>query len=158
MNSPDRHDHAAAPSRTATRSRGSDAATVRWPRTRRGFAATAVVVVTTLGLAAAQMSVSPAQASPGDGPVDFSSSFETGQPQPTWTSTLETDSKGVTKAWGVTTRPLWVPFISARQWTGFAMLLWHLISLYWMLFLPPRPRTSARPALTKFCPKTSRLE
>src|SRR5436190_23800222 len=33
-----------------------------------------------------------------------------------------------------------------------------LISLYWMLFLPPRPRTSARQDLTKFRPKTSRLE
>jgi len=33
-----------------------------------------------------------------------------------------------------------------------------LISLYWMLFLPPRPRTSARQDLTKFRPKASRLE
>ena len=98
MNSSDRHDQVAASSRTVTR-----AAWARWSRARRGFAAAVVVVVTTLGLATAQMSVSPAQASPGDGPAtDFSSSFETGQPQPTWTSTLETDSKGVTKAWGVT--------------------------------------------------------
>jgi len=102
VNSPDRHDHAAAPSWTATRSRGSEAARIRWPLTRRRFAATAVVVATTLGMAVAQMSTSVAQASPGDGPTDFSSSFETGQPQPTWTSTLEADSKGVTKAWGVT--------------------------------------------------------
>jgi len=33
-----------------------------------------------------------------------------------------------------------------------------LISLYWMLFLPPRPRMSACLDWTKLRPKTSRLE
>ena len=36
------------------------------------------------------------------GPTDFFSSFETGDPQPTWSDTVETDAKGQPKASGVT--------------------------------------------------------
>ena len=37
-----------------------------------------------------------------DGPTDFFSSFEPGDPQPTWTDTVETDAHGVKKSSGVT--------------------------------------------------------
>src|SRR5947207_7078549 len=37
-----------------------------------------------------------------DGPTDFFSSFEPGDPQPTWTDTVETDARGVKKSSGVT--------------------------------------------------------
>ena len=59
------------------------------------------MAVTTVGLVAAQ--VSSASAIPGDPAAsDFASSFETGQPQPAWTSTLETDRTGAPKALGAT--------------------------------------------------------
>ena len=35
------------------------------------------------------------------GATDFSSSFETGQPQPNWTDTVETDASGTPRASGV---------------------------------------------------------
>src|SRR5262245_22406676 len=37
-----------------------------------------------------------------DGPTDFYSSFEPGDPQPAWTDTVETDASGARKASGVT--------------------------------------------------------
>ena len=78
-----------------------ETAAARWHRTRRCVKAIVAATVTIAGLTAAQ--VSSANAIPGDpAPSDFASSFETGQPQPTWTSTLETDRTGAPKAQGVT--------------------------------------------------------
>jgi predicted alpha-1,2-mannosidase len=67
-----------------------------WPRlaiTRLAAAAIGVTLTTTL-------LANPAAAQPG-GPTDFSSSFEPGDTQPTWTSTAETDPAGNPKAAGV---------------------------------------------------------
>jgi predicted alpha-1,2-mannosidase len=68
---------------------------------RRRWRAVALFAGAVLGLAAAQAVVSQAQASPESSLSDFSTSFETGQPQPDWTSTLETSGDGATQAWGV---------------------------------------------------------
>ena len=53
---------------------------------------------------AARTTADPGGASKSDAgnPADFYSSFEKGQPQPTWTSTLETDGQGKPKSSGVT--------------------------------------------------------
>ena len=78
-----------------------ETAAARWHRTWRCVKAIVAVAMTIAGLTAAQ--VSSANAIPGDpAPSDFASSFETGQPQPTWTSTLETDRTGAPKALGAT--------------------------------------------------------
>jgi predicted alpha-1,2-mannosidase len=68
---------------------------------RRAVRALASLAVATLALAAAQAVVSQAQAGPESSASDFSTSFEAGQSQPDWTSTLEASGDGATKAWGV---------------------------------------------------------
>ncbi|SMC71884.1 alpha-1,2-mannosidase, putative [Kibdelosporangium aridum] len=67
-----------------------------WPRPSIRRLAAGAVGVTLL----TTMLADPAAAQPG-GPTDFSSSFEAGDPQPTWTDTAETDPAGNLKAAGV---------------------------------------------------------
>ncbi|MET0132397.1 MAG: GH92 family glycosyl hydrolase, partial [Kibdelosporangium sp.] len=60
------------------------------------------LAVTAVGVAlSTTVLAAPAAAQPPGGPTDFASSFEPGDPQPTWTDTAETSPSGVPKASGV---------------------------------------------------------
>ncbi|WP_370941733.1 GH92 family glycosyl hydrolase [Amycolatopsis sp. cg5] len=66
------------------------------PRSARTTLSTALsVVVIAAGLAAVPTTAS------AEAPADFYSSFETGETQPTWNDTVETDAQGKQKAFGV---------------------------------------------------------
>ena len=78
------------------------------PGIKKAFCLLAILALATLASpsarVAAQTTTDPGGPSGSDtkSPTDFYSSFEKGQPQPTWTSTLETDGKGNPKSSGVT--------------------------------------------------------